>query len=103
MTIPGYDRYRADHSSNVKRGGREGTGGVIYYKNFLPLKVIDIQYLQECINFEMKIGEKLSNFIILYHSPSQSQDEFEIFPKNFELNLDTILANNPFLTVVLGL
>ena len=46
----------------------------------------------------MKIGEKSCNFIILYHSPSQSQDEFEIFPKNFELNLDTILANNPFLT-----
>ena len=72
-------------------------------KNFLPLKVIDIQYLQECINFEMKIGEKLCNFIVLYRSPSQSQDEFETFLNNIDLNLDTILANNPFfLTVVLG-
>ena len=50
----------------------------------------------------MKIGEKLCNFIILYHSLSQSQDDFETFLKNFELNLDTILANNHFLTVVLG-
>ena len=78
------------------------TGLCIYYKYFLPLKVIDTQYLQECINFEMKIGEKLCNFTALYRSPSQSQDDFETFLKNFELNLDTILANNPFLTVVLG-
>ena len=61
------------------------------YENFLPLKVIDIQYLQECINFEMKVGEKLYKVIILYRPPSQSQDDF-----------DKILAKNPFLTVVLG-
>ena len=50
----------------------------------------------------MKIGGKLCNVIVLYHSPSQSQDDFETFLTNFELNLDTILANNPFLTVTLG-
>ena len=97
MVIAGYDLYRAYHPSSVKRGGV-----CIYYKNFLPLKVIDIQYLQECINFKMKIGEKLCKFIVLYRSPNQSQDELETFPKNFELNFDTILANSPFLTVVLG-
>ena len=47
----------------------------------------------------MRIEEKLFNFIILYRSPSQSQDDFEAFLKNFELNLDTILAKHPFLTV----
>ena len=66
------------------------------------MKVIDVQYLQECIKFEMKIGKKLCNFIVSYRSPSQSQDDFETFIKNFELNLDTILVNNPSLTVVLG-
>ena len=74
-------------------------GGVwrcTYYKNFVPLKVTDIQKLKQCINFEMKIGEKLCNFIILYRSPSQFQDDFETFLKNSELNLDTNLANNPF-------
>ena len=50
----------------------------------------------------MKIGEKLCNFVALYRSPSQSQDEFETFAKNLELNLDTIAAKNPFLTVVRG-
>ena len=47
----------------------------------------------------MKIGEKLCNFIVLYHSPSQYQDDFEIFLKNSELNLDTILGNNPFVVL----
>ena len=80
--IPGYDLYRADHPSNVKR-----IRICIYYKNLLPLKITNIQYLQECsINFEMKIGEKLCDFIVLYLSQSQYLDEFEIF----ELNLDTI-------------
>ena len=97
LIIPGYDLYRADHPSNVKRGGI-----CIYYKNLLPLKVTNIQYLQECSNFEMKIGDKLCNFVALYRSPSQSQDEFEKFAKNFELNLDTVSANNPFLTIVLA-
>ena len=50
----------------------------------------------------MKIGEKLCNFVALYRLLSQSQDEFETFTKNLELDLDTVWANNPFLTVVLG-
>ena len=50
----------------------------------------------------MKIGDKLCNFVALYRSPSQCKDEFEKFANNLELNLDTISASNPFLTVVLG-
>ena len=94
MIIPGYDLYRADHPSNVKREGI-----CIYYKNLLPLKVTNIQYLQECINFEMKIREKLSDFVAIYHSPSQSQDEFEIFEKNLELNLRLWITNSTILNV----
>ena len=59
-------------------------------------------YVEHIINFEMKIGEILCNFIVLYRSPSNSQNDFETFSKNFELNLDTISANSPFLPVVLG-
>ena len=50
----------------------------------------------------MKIGEKLYNFVALYRSPGQSQDEFETFAKNLELDLDTFSANNSFLTAFLG-
>ena len=45
-----------------------------------------VQYLQECINFEIKIGDKVCNFISLCRSPNQTLDDFETFSKNFELN-----------------
>ena len=95
--LPGYNLVRADHPSNAKKGGV-----CIYFKNSLPLKVLDIQLLQECINFEIKIADKTCNFISLYRSPSQSKDEFESFADNLELNLDSIVHRNPYLIVVLG-
>ena len=77
-------------------------GVCIYYKIFLPLKIKNIHYLQECINFEIKIEGKLRNFISLYRSLNQSQDDFESFISNLEYNLDSVMVNNPFLTVILG-
>ena len=50
----------------------------------------------------MKIIGKLCNFVALYCSPSQSQDEFETFVKDIELKFDAILTNNLFLTAILG-
>ena len=86
-----------DHPLNIKRGGV-----CIYYKISLPLKIKNIHYLQECINFEIKIKDKLCNFISLYRSPNQSQDDFESFINNLECNLDSVMVNNPFLIVSLG-
>ena len=85
--IPGYNLFIAGHPSNTKQGS---------------VKILGIQYLQECINFEVRIGGTLCRFVSLYHSPSQSQDDFEVFANNFELNLDAATAKNTFLTVVLG-
>ena len=48
------------------------------------------------------VGGKLCGFVSLYHPPNQSQDDFESFANNFELNIDAVTANNLFLTVVLG-
>ena len=56
--------------------------------------------LQECINFEINIGGKIYNFISLYTSPSQTQDEFEKFIENLELNLESLCQNNPFLILL---
>ena len=97
LKVPGYNLFRADHPSNTKRGGV-----CIFYRNSLPLKILGIHYLQERINFEIMIGGKLCRFISLYRSPNQSQDDFESFTNNFELNIDAVTANNPFLTVVHG-
>ena len=72
-----------DHPSNAKCGDVW-----LYYKCLLPLKVIDVSYLQECINFEVKIGVKTF--------------KFENFIKNLELNLEHIASKSPFLITVLG-
>ena len=74
LELPGYNLVRADNPTNTKRGGL-----CIYYYNSLPLKVMDIQLLNECINFEIKIGGKLCSFLWLYRSSSQTRDIFETF------------------------
>ena len=58
--------------------------------------------MKERINFEIKIKDKLRNFITLYRSLNQCQDDLESFISNLELNLDSVIENNPLLTVVLG-
>ena len=58
LELPGYNLVHADNLTNTKRGGV-----CIYYHNSLPLKLIDIQLLNECINFEIRIGGKLCSFL----------------------------------------
>ena len=45
------------------------------------------------MNSELKIGDKLCNFVAFYRSPSQTQDEFENYSDNLELNLGTLSQN----------
>ena len=97
LVIQGYNLVRCDHPTNSKRGGV-----CVYYKDSLPLKITDIQYLQECINFHLIISDRLCHFIMLYRSPNQSHDEFNSFIKSLELNLDKATTYNPFLVVALG-
>ena len=68
----------------------------------LPLKVLSTNPLQECINFEVSIGNKICRLIHLYRIFSQSQDEFHEFLTNLEMNLDDSFNSNPFLTTVIG-
>ena len=97
LVISKYDMIHSDHPSNTKRGGV-----CLYYKNYLPLRVLNISYLKECLNFELKIGDKSCNFIALYRSPSQSQDDFETFSDNFEMTLETLAQKGSFLTAIIG-
>ena len=64
----------------MKRGG-----ACLSCKNNLPLRVVNIGHLSECQTLEFKIGDKICNFVVLYSSPSQSQDEFEISDDDFEM------------------
>ena len=97
LEISGYNLVRSDHPLDRKCGGV-----CIYYKSYLLLRIISVNYLSECINFEIMIGNKICNFITLHRSPSQNQDDFEAFIDNLEMNLETLARRNPFLMVVLG-
>ena len=71
LELPGYNLFRSDHPSNNKRGGV-----CVYYKSTLPLRILNISNLDECINFEVSVDNKICRFIQLCRSPSQKQDEF---------------------------
>ena len=47
------------------------------------------------------IGDKLCNFIPLYRSQSQSQDQCKSFKEKLELNLEFAVQISPFLVVLL--
>ena len=89
LELPGYNLECTDNRNNTKRGSV-----CSYYYNSLPLKVFDIQFLNECINFKIRIGGKLCSFLCLYRSPRQTRDIFETFADNFELTLDSIINKN---------
>lgn len=71
-------------------------------QSFFALDIVNISYLQECINFDVRIGNRTYKFICLYRSPSQTKGEFEDFIKILVLNLEHIVNNSLFLIVVLG-
>ena len=75
---------------------------VFTIKSFLPLKVTGVRFLEECISFDLIISNKLCSFIGLYRSSSQSQVDLATFSDNFEMTLDLVLKETPFLLVVLG-
>ena len=56
-----FDLIRADHPSNVKRDRV-----CIYYKNHLPLKLTNINFLHECLTIELNIKNKLCVIVALY-------------------------------------
>ena len=81
--MPGYNIVRYDHPPSTKYGEV-----YFYYRNTLPFKLINIKYLQECISFEIRIGEKCWKLICLYRSASQTNEKFKSFLKNFEVTLN---------------
>ena len=93
LEIFGYTFVRSDHPSNTKLGGV-----CLYCKNNLPLRVINIGYLNECLTIELKVGNKTCNFVVL------CQDKFKTFSDNFEMTLDILAQSlkNSFLMTTIG-
>ena len=88
---------RADHPNNVKRGGV-----CIYYKESLPVRVINLPYVQEALLLELNDQNKKIIISSLYRSPSQNSEEFESFLTNFEHLLSDINSCKSSVSVILG-
>ena len=97
LDIEGYRLVRADHPNNIKRGGV-----CIYYKESLPVRVINIPYINEALVLEMNYNNKKVIISVIYRSPSQSTDEFESFLLNFEQLLGDVSQCRPSLSVITG-
>ena len=97
LDIEGYRLVRADHPNNIKRGGV-----CIYYKESLPVRVINIPYIKEALLLEMNYNNKKVIISVIYRFPSQSADEFESFLLNFEQLLDDVSQCRPSLSVITG-
>ena len=89
LEIQGYELVRSDHPSQ-------------HFRNSLPLKILNIHYLEESISFELQVGSKICKFVSLYRSSSQTSDDFEKLIDNFEITPDTLAESNSDLIVVLG-
>ena len=70
LTFPGYNLIRADNPNNIKRGGV-----CIYHRDSLPVKVINLNILNECLVCELSFGSQRVCLVSIYRTLSQSNNE----------------------------
>ena len=67
-------QFRADHPSNIKRGGV-----CIYYKESLSVRALNLTNLSECIICEVSIQNCKGYIGVIYRSPNQNIAELKNF------------------------
>ena len=94
VDIQRYNLVHADELDNTKRGVV-----CIYYKESLPVRVINLPYFKEALLLEMSVNKIV---YVIYRSPSQSSNQFELFSSKLKNLLSNINKRKPFLSVVTG-
>ena len=97
LCLDSYKLICSDHPKNIKQGGV-----CIYYREILPVKVIQINYLSECLVCEINYDNKNIFIVTLYRSASQTTDEFDEFLGGFQDVIDNINQCNPHFTLITG-
>ena len=95
--MKGYKPVRADHPDNIKRGG-----ACIYYKESLPVRDIELSYFKEALLLEMNYNNKNVIVSVIYRSPSEKNNEFNLFLSNHERLLCDINKHKPYLSIITG-
>ena len=96
LDLEGYKLVHAERRNNIKQDGV-----CIYYKESLPVRVINLPYLQEALLLELN-DQNEKNISSLYCSPSQNSKKFQSFLTRFEHLLSDINTRKPIVSVILG-
>ena len=98
IKIDGYSLIRSDHPSDSKKSEI-----CIYYKEHIPLILRDdINTLDNCLVTETRSQNEKCFLTCIYRSPSQNQDEFNIFCTNFDILLNNINDELLLCSIVTG-
>ena len=97
LKIDGYNLVRADHPNDTERGRV-----CIYYKESLSVRVINLSYFEETLLLEMTYRNKKVILPVIYRSPSQSINEFDLFLSNLEKLVRDINNRKPALSIITG-
>ena len=95
IDIEGYKLIRADHPDNIKR-----VGLCIYYKEWLPVRVISLPYFKDALLLEISHNNKIVMVSVIYRSSSQKNEEFNAFLSNFQELSNDINNRKPSLSVL---
>ena len=97
LEINGYNLLCADHPNDTKRGGV-----CIYYKESLPVGVINLSYFEKALFLEMTYHNKKVIVSVIYHSPCQSINEFDLFLSDLEKLVSDMNNRKPALSIITG-
>ena len=80
LAVKGDKLFRCDHPSNLR-----SRGVCFYFKDYLPLVIRpNLTALDECVVCKIQNDSKRFFIIILYHSLSQSIEQFSLFKQRWE-------------------
>ena len=74
LKLDGYSLIRADHPSNIKRGGV-----CLYYKGNLLLRHIKTEYFCQCLLCRILMQNQTGYLVVTIRSPNQINKEFNEF------------------------
>ena len=97
LETDGYNLVHADHPNDTRRGGV-----CIYYKESLPVWVINLSPFEEALLLEMTYHNKKVIASVIYRSPSQSNNEFDSYLSNLDKLVSDINNRKPVLSIITG-
>ena len=98
LAIEGYKPFCCDHPSNLRR-----VGVCLYFKDHLLLAIRpNLTTLGECLVCEIQNNSKHFFITVLYHSPSQSIEQFSLFKQRWEETIININDCSPTILMYIG-